>query len=365
MTHTVLVVDDEKDILDSLERQLRKDYRVLKASSGIDALQLLNKEDVHLIISDQRMPEMTGVQLFERAQKVRPDCIRILLTGFTDVESVIAAVNNGQIYRYVTKPWDPTELGVIVKRALDAFDLKSELKIKNQLLEKALEDLKVLDQAKSHFMILISHELKTPLTTITSFTDLLLEEKLNPDSKKYVERIKTGVEKLNSLIFDVLDIMKAQTGQIKLSPQDLSLKTFVDDQTKPHLTVAQKRKVKLTCNAPEDVVRLDFSLLSKVTSELIQNAVGFSDENSTVAVELKRTDGRIRFEVSNHGPTIPKERLKRLTEPFYLDENILHHSQGTGLGLTVAVSLLKVFGSELHLESSGGKTKAWFEIRTA
>src|ERR1700722_15081081 len=119
MQHTILVVDDEKDIIDSIERQFRKKYRILKTTSGIEALRLMQKETVHLILSDQRMPEMTGVQLFERAQKIQPDAIRILLTGYTDVESVIAAINTGHIYRYVTKPWDPTELDINVRKALE------------------------------------------------------------------------------------------------------------------------------------------------------------------------------------------------------------------------------------------------------
>src|ERR1700734_364023 len=142
MQHTILVVDDEKDIVDSIERQFRKKYKLLKTTSGVEALRIMQTETIHLILSDQRMPEMTGVQLFERAQKIQPDAIRILLTGYTDVESVIAAVNTGQIYRYITKPWDPTELDVILKRALDAYDLKTELKEKNEKLEQALEELK-------------------------------------------------------------------------------------------------------------------------------------------------------------------------------------------------------------------------------
>src|ERR1700679_1187558 len=132
MQHTILVVDDEKDIIDSIERQFRKKYKVLKTTSGIEALKLIQNEKVHLILSDQRMPEMTGVQLFERAQKIQPDAIRILLTGYTEVDSVIAAINNGQIYRYITKPWDPNDLDINVHKALEAYDLKAELKDKNE-----------------------------------------------------------------------------------------------------------------------------------------------------------------------------------------------------------------------------------------
>src|SRR5476649_1267186 len=214
MKYSILVVDDEKDIVDSLERQFRKDYKTLKATSGIEALRILQTEKVQLILSDQRMPEMTGVQLFERAQKIQPDAIRMLLTGYTDVASVITAINNGQIYRYITKPWDPTDLDITVKKALEAFELRHELKEKNEKLEEALTELKTLDQAKSHFMILIGHELKTPLTTISSFLDLLREEKLSDESAKYVLRISQGVERLQEIVFDVLDVLSAETGQI-------------------------------------------------------------------------------------------------------------------------------------------------------
>src|SRR5438552_2419526 len=144
MGYSILVVDDEKDIVDSLERQFRKDYKVLKATSGIDALRILQSEKVQLILSDQRMPEMTGVQLFERAQKILPDCLMILLTGYIDVASIISAINDGQIYHYNTKHWDPGYLDITNKKELETYHLKGKLKEKNEKLETALEELKYL-----------------------------------------------------------------------------------------------------------------------------------------------------------------------------------------------------------------------------
>src|SRR5690606_19796812 len=112
------------------------------------------------------MPEMTGVEFLEKSMKSHPNCIRILLTGYTDLDSVIAAINSGQVYRYITKPWDTRDLQITVDQAVEKFELESELKVKNEKLEKALTELKTLDQAKSQFMILINHELKTPLTSM-------------------------------------------------------------------------------------------------------------------------------------------------------------------------------------------------------
>jgi two-component system response regulator HupR/HoxA len=122
--HTILVVDDEVSILRLLEYTFRADYRVLTASSGADALEILRKEDVALIIADQRMPGMSGAEFLEKSIAIRPLAIRMVLTGYTDIESAIAAINAGRVYRYVTKPWEDEDLRINVRRAIETFDLQ-------------------------------------------------------------------------------------------------------------------------------------------------------------------------------------------------------------------------------------------------
>src|SRR5690606_21309364 len=162
MKHTVLCIDDEKDNVEALERLFRKKYRVLTATSGPEALSLLAENDITVIISDQRMPDMTGVELLTESLKTHPDAIRILLTGYTDIDSVISAINSGQIYRYVTKPWDSVDLENAVRRAVERYELHRTIAEQNDQLKVANAELRTLDQAKSHFMYLVNHELKTP-----------------------------------------------------------------------------------------------------------------------------------------------------------------------------------------------------------
>src|SRR4028119_2106220 len=120
----MLVVDDEPDNLDLLYRTFRRDFDVLRAESGIDALSVLSSEgEVAVIISDQRMPEMKGTEFLSKTVPQFPDTVRIILTGFTDVEDLVEAINSGQVYKYITKPWDPYELKNLVQRAKDAYDL--------------------------------------------------------------------------------------------------------------------------------------------------------------------------------------------------------------------------------------------------
>lgn len=120
----MLVVDDEPDNLDLLYRTFRRDFDVLRAESGIVALEILAAEgEVAVIISDQRMPEMKGTEFLSKTVPQFPDTMRIILTGFTDVEDLVEAINSGQVYKYITKPWDPDELKQVVQRAAEAYEL--------------------------------------------------------------------------------------------------------------------------------------------------------------------------------------------------------------------------------------------------
>jgi DNA-binding NtrC family response regulator len=123
---TVLIVDDETRVLDALEAILAAEFRVLRASGGEAALEILRGEDVAVIVTDHRMPGMTGVELLRRSQEHAPETVRIILTAYTDVDSLMEAINTGRIYHFVPKPWEPNELVLIVRRAAERYALGRE-----------------------------------------------------------------------------------------------------------------------------------------------------------------------------------------------------------------------------------------------
>ena len=138
----MLVVDDEPDNLDLLYRTFRRDFRVFKANSGLNALEVLAEEgEVAVIISDQRMPEMKGTEFLSKTVPEFPDTVRIILTGFTDVEDLVDAINSGQVYKYITKPWDPNELKAVVERATETYAV---LKQRTEELNRAQAQTKIL-----------------------------------------------------------------------------------------------------------------------------------------------------------------------------------------------------------------------------
>jgi putative nucleotidyltransferase with HDIG domain len=145
-TATLLFVDDEASILASLRRLFRPHgYRILIASGGAEGLKVLESEKVDLVVSDMRMPEMDGAQFLEQVRDRWPDVVRILLTGYADISSTIAAINRGEIYRYIAKPWDDNEIVLTVRDALERQRLAIENERLTDLTRKQNEELKALN----------------------------------------------------------------------------------------------------------------------------------------------------------------------------------------------------------------------------
>lgn len=146
MDCALLLVDDEENILSALTRLLRRDgYRILRATSGTEGLALLETDDVGVIVSDQRMPEMSGVEFLSRVKAKYPDTVRIVLSGYTDLNSVTDAINNGAIYKFLTKPWDDEQLRRNVREAFEHFNLRRENERLTHALQHANEELQVLN----------------------------------------------------------------------------------------------------------------------------------------------------------------------------------------------------------------------------
>lgn len=169
MAYKIMIVDDEPANLRVLERLFRQDHQVITAESAAEALTLLQTHDVALLISDQRMPETTGIELMKQTVALRPQMVKILLTGYTDVEALIESINCGLVYRYITKPWNNEDLRLTVNRALDHYEsakAKHLLGMENQRLRARLAEISEL-AAGSDMLI---HEVRTKRQSMNSAT---------------------------------------------------------------------------------------------------------------------------------------------------------------------------------------------------
>src|SRR4051794_23022363 len=122
----LLIIDDEPNVCDSVHDLLRREFRVLKAHSAQEGIRIMQEEEVHIVMPDQRMPQITGVELLARVKSKYPQAVRMLFTGFADLESIIAAINQGHIYGFLKKPWQPEELEAAVRQAAQEYDRLTE-----------------------------------------------------------------------------------------------------------------------------------------------------------------------------------------------------------------------------------------------
>ncbi len=174
--HTVLCVDDERNIISSLKRLLRKeDFRLLTASSASEGLEILKQNEVHLVISDHRMPEMSGTDFLGIVREQYPDIVRVVLSGYTDVDAITASINKGHVYKFILKPWNDESLKLEIRQALEQYDLvqanrnldkkvveqNQELRLINENLESMVqartEELKMQNQALELSRSLLQH----------------------------------------------------------------------------------------------------------------------------------------------------------------------------------------------------------------
>jgi response regulator RpfG family c-di-GMP phosphodiesterase len=140
--HCLLIVDDEPHVCDSVHDLLRREFRVLKASSAVEGYRIMQEEEVHIVMSDQRMPQITGVELLAKVKVRHPHAIRMLFTGFADLESIIAAINQGHIFQFMKKPWQPEELLAAVRQAAVEFDRLEIAALEREQLAGEVTELK-------------------------------------------------------------------------------------------------------------------------------------------------------------------------------------------------------------------------------
>ena len=179
---TLLFIDDEANILAALKRLFRpQGYNILTAESGAEALALLEKETVDLVISDMRMPQMSGAEVLEQVRIRWPEAVRILLTGYADLTSTVAAINRGEIYRYISKPWDDNDIVLIVRDALDRKQLLAEKLRLEALTQRQNEELKLLNasleekvrQRTAQLNDALEHLKKDYFATVQVFANLM------------------------------------------------------------------------------------------------------------------------------------------------------------------------------------------------
>lgn len=372
----LLIIDDEEEILKALRRQFRRDYDIHLALNADEGLKIMAETPIHVIISDQRMPGMNGDEFFGKVKSQYPDATRLLLTGYADIQAVIAAINDGNIFRYVTKPWDPVELDTIVREAFNRYNLivqnrllLNELQAANTQLEQRVQErtaeledangrLKTLMQQKDRFMGMAAHDLRSPITAVRGFADLLLDPRTDDESRvEFVEIIRESVQKMLNLLNDLLDITAIESGNVTLEKREIDVAQFTNRVVKLNRMLGEQKGIRLVAEVAPEVPKLtaDPQRIEQVLNNLISNGLKFSNSGTEVKVRVEPAPDAVIFSVIDHGPGVKPEELDKLFGEFQrTSARPTADEHSTGLGLSICKRLVELHGGAIGVESEFG-----------
>jgi signal transduction histidine kinase len=356
--HPLLIVDDEPEVLASLRSMFRRDYEVFATESAAEALELLERQAIHVVLSDHRMSGMTGADFLATVRERFPSVIRLMITGYADIDSVIDAINRGHVYRYISKPWDPAELQAIVRQAMDQYHLLAERR-------RLMRELEEANRVKTAFITIASHEFNTPLTVVLGMLQLALKQNSDPSVDAYLQRSLKAAQRLHSLLTDTFKLLQQKTYHRLLEREAVCcdrLFSDLSDELDPHLR--DRNQHLQTSVEPENLtVQASPSHLRDILLNLLSNAIKFSPDGSTIVLGARAEPGRVRFEVVDEGTGIAWADQPHVFEPFFSTWDTTHHStgaygfrkRGMGLGLAIVKKFVEMHAGEIELDTTPGE----------
>lgn len=318
----LLIIDDEVDITKALTRQFKRKYNVFATTCAHSALKIMEGESIQVVLSDQRMPGMTGVDFFSQIKERYPDALKLILTGYSDIEAVIGAINEGQIFRYVKKPWNPHELDSIIREAFE----KHELITNNRKLMESLKE-----------------------------ANLTLEEKVKIRTSE-LESLNQRLAELN-LIKDFLDISKIEAGIFDLTITQVEYISFVKESIVKNMILAKNKAQDVVINGSDDAitVNLDKNKILQVLNNLLSNAIKYSNPNTRIVIEISHTKDEVITKITDQGVGISPEDISKLFKPFKTaSSKSVTGEKSTGLGLAIVKKIIDAHGGKISVESEVG-----------
>lgn len=369
--YRIMLVDDEPANLLVLSSVLEDDYELVCANSANEALKMIagmpDVSNLRLIICDQRMPGMTGTELLEKLKESHPHIIRILLTGYSDINAIMDGVNKAQLYRYMTKPFDRNDMLMTVRRAIELAELEEARhhaeEVSNQHLQRLNEALSSTNRLKDLFLATVSHELRTPMHGVVGNLELMRTAALDENTKKYLYEAIDSAQQMRQLLDEILGYTELQTGTLKLNMSIVNLRSLLQSLTDVYQSFCDEKGLQFHFMIDEAVpthIMTDAEQLTHILRHLLDNALKFTEHGQMLfKVDIKNdnpANPQIQFLVKDSGRGISDAHLENLFERFQqADQRFSRRFGGLGLGLAICKGLTQLFNGTLQVASQVGE----------
>jgi len=354
----ILYVDDDLNNLNSFKASFRFDYQIFTASNTTEALNwLIQEPGIHVIFCDQRMPGKTGVEFFEEIRTVYFKPVRILLTGYREAEEIIAAINKGNVFRYIQKPWQEADIRSAVEEGYRYYMLNSMLASKNEELQLAYNTL-------DEFSYSITHGLRDPLLSVLSIVEITKTmDNVPEDVGEVLNMVSTAMQQLDNFIENTHDYHRIKRG---VQPTDVWFDQLVNEFVSLYSLEAKRKGIRFIFNVEQhEQFRCDETLLKIILNNLLSNAFKYhrndlNDKFVELGVTVK--DGKAHIMVKDDGVGIGEEYKKNIFNAFYKSASM---KVGSGLGLFNARDAVLKLGGEISVQSQPGEGSTFNVIVTS
>ncbi len=357
-TNKVLVVDDEQSVATTIKAILELDGNdVTAVTSGKEALIQIREHEFDVVLTDLRLDDLDGIEVLHETQKLWPDTVAIMLTGYASLESAVAALRGGA-YDYLIKPSDVDELRATIGRALE-----------RRRLRQRLVELEQLDRLKTQFLSMASHELRTPLTAVSGFMQIArrrmsrlsgatdVPEPWRAEAQRAdatLEMANRQSKKLARLIDELLDVSRLQQGRVEMRLAEVDLADVVREvaERMQILSKGNQIETKIAGTAP---IVADRDRIEQVLENLVGNAFKYSPENGRVELSLHASGVNATVSVRDEGIGVAPGEVEKIFGLFYRSPDPrADHVGGLGLGLYISREIVARHHGRLWAERNAG-----------
>jgi signal transduction histidine kinase len=357
-TSKVLVVDDEQSVATTIKAILELDgSEVTAVTSGSEALAQLREHEFDVVLTDLRLDDLDGIEILRETQKLWPDTVSIMLTGYASLESAVTALRSGA-YDYLIKPSDVDELRATIGRALE-----------RRRLRQRLVELEQLDKLKTQFLSMASHELRTPLTAVSGFIQIARRRMSRlagaPDIPKpwrdeaqkadeTLEMANRQGKKLARLIDELLDVSRLQQGRVEMRLAEMELAEVVREVAERMRLLSKSHEIETKIEGAAPIVA-DRDRIEQVFENLVGNAIKYSPDNGRIIVSMRVNGANAIVSVRDEGIGVAPGEVEKIFGLFYRSPDPrADHVGGLGLGLYISREIVSRHHGTLWAERNAG-----------